>query len=324
MVYSLMGPSRLGGFLVYSFIGFWGLFLFHRAALHRAARRAANVATPLLVFFLPSLVFWPSSIGKEAVMMLSLGVCAYGAARILERAAAGAGSRSPPESDSGYMVRPHVAVVVLAALAVAILFRRRRGQPAGSRTGRPARHRRAARWRRWRSCSARPSIACCRSRRRRAAIEASESCSTGRRAGTDEGGSEIDRPSPNNPLDYPNAAFSVLFRPTILEARPGWRRRRRGGDDVRAGALRRVVEAAAQRAGDRLPPPVRAVLHRVHRHLHVRLVVVRQPRRAGPPALQVWPFVLLLLAVPRSLAERQRRRDASARGRHLPVAWPPP
>ncbi len=84
LLYALTGPSRLGGFLVYSFIGFWGLFLFHRAARiglpEGSQRRYA-----LLVFFLPSLVFWPSSIGKEAVMMLSLGLCAYGAARILER-----------------------------------------------------------------------------------------------------------------------------------------------------------------------------------------------------------------------------------------------
>ena len=33
LVYSLMGPSQLGGFLVFSWLGFWGLFLFHRAAL---------------------------------------------------------------------------------------------------------------------------------------------------------------------------------------------------------------------------------------------------------------------------------------------------
>ena len=60
--------------------------------------------------------------------MLSLGLCAYGAARILERQgwgwiclAAGVGL--------GYMVRPHVPVVVLAALAVAVVFRRRRSRP---------------------------------------------------------------------------------------------------------------------------------------------------------------------------------------------------
>jgi hypothetical protein len=39
-----------------------------------------------LVFFAPTMVFWPSSIGKEAWLVFSLGVAAYGAARVLRRA----------------------------------------------------------------------------------------------------------------------------------------------------------------------------------------------------------------------------------------------
>ncbi len=141
IVYTVMGPSQLGGFLVFSFIGFWGLFLFHRAALigfpEADQRRYA-----LLVLFLPSLLFWPSSIGKEAVMLLSLGLCAYGSARILERLAGGwlvlaAGL------GLGYLVRPHVPVVVLAALSVAILFRpRRRHRPVFGPLGRHPHRRR--------------------------------------------------------------------------------------------------------------------------------------------------------------------------------------
>ncbi len=72
LVYALIGPSKLGGFVFFSWLGFWGLFLFYRAF---------TIAVPLgrrrsyahLLFFLPSLVFWPSSIGKEAWMMFSLG-----------------------------------------------------------------------------------------------------------------------------------------------------------------------------------------------------------------------------------------------------------
>ncbi len=136
MIYALTGPSRLGGFLVYSFIGFWGLFLFHRAARiglpEGSQRRYA-----LLVFFLPSLVFWPSSIGKEAVMMLSLGLCALRSGA--DPRASGLGVDLPGAGVGlGYMVRPHVPVVVLAALAVAVVFRRRRSRAAGSRPGRTA------------------------------------------------------------------------------------------------------------------------------------------------------------------------------------------
>ena len=83
LVYALIGPSKIGGFLVFfSWLGFWGLFLFYRAftiAVPVGRRRSYA----LLVFFLPSLVFWPSSIGKEAWMMFSLGIAVYGVAKIL-------------------------------------------------------------------------------------------------------------------------------------------------------------------------------------------------------------------------------------------------
>ena len=36
-----------------------------------------------MIFFLPSLLFWPSGIGKEAWMTLGLGLASYGAARLL-------------------------------------------------------------------------------------------------------------------------------------------------------------------------------------------------------------------------------------------------
>jgi hypothetical protein len=84
LLYTLTGPSRLGGFLVFSWLSFFGLFLFLRAAL-LGLPEGDHRRYALLVLFLPSMLFWPSSIGKEALMMLALGACAYGAARILER-----------------------------------------------------------------------------------------------------------------------------------------------------------------------------------------------------------------------------------------------
>ena len=38
-----------------------------------------------LVFLLPSLLFWPSSIAKEAWILACLGLAAYGAAKMLTR-----------------------------------------------------------------------------------------------------------------------------------------------------------------------------------------------------------------------------------------------
>jgi hypothetical protein len=122
VVYTLIGTSRLGGFLVFSWLGFWGLFFFYRAftvALPEGNQRLYA----RLVFFLPSLMFWPSSIGKEAWMMFALGIACYGAARLL----AGATLRGIAGVGLGLwlsgFVRPHVAGMVGLALGAAYLIR---------------------------------------------------------------------------------------------------------------------------------------------------------------------------------------------------------
>lgn len=126
VVYGLIGPSKLGGFFVFSWLGFLGLLLLYRAFVigfpTGDRRRYAR-----LLFFLPSIAFWPSSIGKEAWMTLGLGLVAYGAATLLagrpSRAALAAGLAA-----TGF-VRPHVTLLAFAALAVAYLLRRSRRLP---------------------------------------------------------------------------------------------------------------------------------------------------------------------------------------------------
>jgi hypothetical protein len=122
LIYTVIGPTQLGGFLVFSWLGFWGLFLFYRAFVI-AVPEGDRHRYAVLIFFLPSLLFWPSSIGKEAWMMLALGIAAFGGARILTGRTwnglmwAGAGLWL-----SG-IVRPHIAGIAGLALAAGFLFR---------------------------------------------------------------------------------------------------------------------------------------------------------------------------------------------------------
>lgn len=122
IVYTLIGPSKLGGFLAFSWLGFWGLFLFYRA-FRIAVPNGNHRRYAILVFFLPSMLFWPSSIGKEAWMSLALGVAAYGAARILTSrrwgfVIFGLGTWAAAT------VRPHVGLIAFVAISVAYLLRR--------------------------------------------------------------------------------------------------------------------------------------------------------------------------------------------------------
>jgi hypothetical protein len=125
VVFTVIGPNTLGGFLVYSWLGFWGLYCFYRAfTIAVPEGRASDYGR--LLFFLPSLLFWPSSIGKEAWMMFSLGIAVLGVARVLT----GRTWRGFAVAALGLwlaaLVRPHMAGLVGIALVGGILLRRPR------------------------------------------------------------------------------------------------------------------------------------------------------------------------------------------------------
>jgi hypothetical protein len=77
VVLSLIGPSMLGAFVAFSLLAFGGL---------RAFVAAFREAYPLVppdryarwVYLFPSLWFWPSSIGKEAITLLGFGLVTAG------------------------------------------------------------------------------------------------------------------------------------------------------------------------------------------------------------------------------------------------------
>ena len=106
--------------LVFTLGSFAGACLFVRA-LHVGFPEADLHRYAMLLFLLPSLVFWPSSLGKEAWMILGLGIFALGAAHLYS----GATGRGTAELALGLalttLVRPHVSVLALAALGVGFL-----------------------------------------------------------------------------------------------------------------------------------------------------------------------------------------------------------
>lgn len=122
IVYTVTGPSKLGGYLVFSWFAFWGLYLFYRAFV-LAVPEGDRRRYALLVFLLPSTLFWTSAIGKEAWMVLALGTCSLGAARLLTRRQGGFVVLSIGLAASA-LCRPHVSFIVFIALLVGYLFRR--------------------------------------------------------------------------------------------------------------------------------------------------------------------------------------------------------
>lgn len=122
IVYAVQGGSRLGGFVVFAWLGYLGIVLFVRAAAI-AVPGLLRRRYAVLMFFSPSLLFWSSSIGKESVMLLCLGLASYGGARLLIGRWGGA---SLPLTAAGVagaaFVRPHLAAMWVGAIALALLF----------------------------------------------------------------------------------------------------------------------------------------------------------------------------------------------------------
>lgn len=211
IVYAITGPSLLGGYLVFSWMGFWGLYLLYRAAviavpgLHR--HRFAG-----LLFFLPSMLFWPSGIGKEAWMTLGIGLTAYGAARMFTRA------------RGGFMVlalgllttlgvRPHITAILFVAVFAGYLLRPNKG---GSALGPIAKAVGIA-------VLVITGLLVVQQAKDFFGVDSVDSTSVNQvldntEVQTSQGGSSFKAKSATSPADIPKAALTVLFRPFPWEA----------------------------------------------------------------------------------------------------------
>lgn len=127
-VYVFTGPSPLAGFLVFGSMAFWGVYLIFRA-FRIAFPEGRHRRYAALLFLLPSLLYWPSSIGKESWILLFVGVLAYGAAHFFTGRLVGLAWIALGAAGVT-LIRPHVAVLLLAALALAQLLRRTDRSPA--------------------------------------------------------------------------------------------------------------------------------------------------------------------------------------------------
>jgi hypothetical protein len=123
IVYTVLRPSVLVGFLIFSWLAFWGLFCFYRA-FQIAVPEGRTRTYAKLLFFLPSVLFWPSSIGKEAWMMFVLGLASLGVAHLMT----GRFPRAIVLGGAGLLgamvVRPHFAGIVGVALTIGYVVRK--------------------------------------------------------------------------------------------------------------------------------------------------------------------------------------------------------
>jgi hypothetical protein len=122
LVFSFVGINELAAFFVFAWFAWLGTIFFYRA-FALTFPEGGHRRYALMLFLLPSLLFWTSDVSKETVMMLSLGVATLGIARVLARQ-----RRGYPMIVLGTLLgiftRPNELALLLGGFAIAMLFRR--------------------------------------------------------------------------------------------------------------------------------------------------------------------------------------------------------
>lgn len=120
VLFSLLPESLAGATIFFGMLAFCGSGFFYRA-IRVASPDSSPNAYRLLIFFLPSILFWPSSLGKDAWVYFCSGLFAWGwvvfarKRQILGLAVVAAALVLI------YLVRPHIAAFLAIALAAGFL-----------------------------------------------------------------------------------------------------------------------------------------------------------------------------------------------------------
>lgn len=119
VIYTVTGVSRYAASFVFSWLCFIGQLLMFRA-FRRGVPTGDARRYLVLVMFLPSMLFWPSSIGKEALMVFCIGLASYGAAQLVGSRVRVGGIAMFLLGVAGlFYIRPHMALISITALGFA-------------------------------------------------------------------------------------------------------------------------------------------------------------------------------------------------------------
>ncbi|MFL6241604.1 MAG: hypothetical protein ACJ73V_01090 [Acidimicrobiia bacterium] len=133
-VYYAFGPNMVNGFLIFGLLALIGTYLWYRAATEAVPFLNKRLYFAL-VFFVPSIAFWPSSIGKEALMQVGMGAMALGTAHLVKQRLVRGILIALPGAWLLWNVRPHLlAFATFAGGAAYVIGRARHGRAKAEST----------------------------------------------------------------------------------------------------------------------------------------------------------------------------------------------
>jgi hypothetical protein len=311
LVNALTASTYFATFLVFAAAAFIARYLFYRAFV-TGLPEGDHKRYALLIFLWPSLLYWPSSIGKEACMVLALGVASLGAARMLQYQRGGLTAFVVGVVAAG-MVRPHIALVPLAGMLVALLFRRSEGaeRDPGARLAMKIA-----------GVVIILAIASVMARNASDLLQTSDFGNGGVSGGfaateakTGQGGSAFTPAPATNPVNYPLASVTVLFRPF-----PGEAGGIPGALSSFEGILMFVLFVTSWKRVKRLPGLLLDRPYLLYALVSIAVFIFAYSSVANFGILarqrsQVLPFVLIFLALPPVPEEEGERKTKFAKAR---------
>lgn len=214
IVATITNTSAFAEFLVFTWLGFIGCYLLYRAFV-MAMPDADHRRYALLIFLWPTLVFWPSSAGKDCWMLFTLGIGAVGAARVLTRRPGGY-TLLMIGLLLGSVVRPHIALIELVAFAFALLIGRRDFARGGALTpGAVAKVAGLIALLVLGAVLVNRTADLLASNDINTSVDSALATNSTRTA---QGGSQFSPSNPRQPIGYAIAGVTVLFRPFPFEA----------------------------------------------------------------------------------------------------------
>jgi hypothetical protein len=116
---SLFGLSYYATMIIFSYFGFIAVLLFYITAKENISLKPVwmNLTGIELVFLLPNLHFWSSSLGKGSVILLGLAFFTYGLSRFNRRFIAMAIG-----GFLTFMIRPHILFTAVVSIMLGVIL----------------------------------------------------------------------------------------------------------------------------------------------------------------------------------------------------------
>jgi len=130
-LFALIGPSLMAGMFLFASISYWGQYLYYRVYCRAfCVRRSRSAAAAM--FLWPSMIFWPATIGKDAIIGIFIALTAYGCTIREKQTSTARWTLILFGIVGTFAIRPQISVLLTVSVAITYLLA---GDNTGGRVG---------------------------------------------------------------------------------------------------------------------------------------------------------------------------------------------